>query len=173
MPLAPGDINGLSNDSRYAVKISAWLRSPKRAPTSYQIQEVDGIAFFDTINSFNKLVPEWPALQQRHFTRGYWWLAYLEETPVAFAGLVPFEPIPNTGYLKRCYVYPEHHGQGLQIRLMAVRELKARQLGWTHIVSECRESNKYSAANFIKAGYSQCEPEQPWERDSVYWVKAL
>ena len=57
---------------------------------SYQIHEVDGVAFTDTINAFNKLVPEWPLLQQRHFTKGYWWLAYLKESPVAFAGLVPF-----------------------------------------------------------------------------------
>lgn len=70
----------------------------------YQIQEVDGVTLSDTINAFNKLVPEWPLLQQRHFTKGYWWLAYLEERPVAFAGLVPFEPLPNIGYLKRCYV---------------------------------------------------------------------
>jgi GNAT superfamily N-acetyltransferase len=173
MALAPGVIDAASNDSRCAVKISTWLRSPGRSPTSYDIQEVDGVAFVDTISAFNKLVPEWPVLQQRHFSRGYWWLACFEQRPVAFAGLVPFEPIPNIGYLKRCYVYPEHHGHGLQIRLMAVRELKAKQLGWTHIVSECRESNEYSAANFVKAGYSPCEPEQPWERDSIYWVKAI
>ena len=30
-----------------------------------------------------------------------------------------------------------------------------------------------SMQNFIKAGYVQCEPEQPWEQDSVYWVKAI
>ena len=140
---------------------------------SYQIHEVDGVAFTDTINAFNKLVPEWPLLQQRHFTKGYWWLAYLQESPVAFAGLVPFEPFPNIGYLKRCYVNPDHHGHGLQFRLMVARESKAKQLGWTHLVSECRVNNKYSTANFTKAGFIQCEPEQPWERDSVYWVKAI
>jgi len=42
---------------------------------SYQIHEVDGVTFSDTSNAFNKLVPEWPVPQQRHFTRGYWWLA--------------------------------------------------------------------------------------------------
>jgi len=44
---------------------------------------------------------------------------------------------------------------------------------WTHLVSECRVNNKYSTANFTKAGFIQREPEQPWERDSVYWVKAI
>ena len=159
-----------------AVSHSFFQRRPRSQGVllmSYQIREVDGVAFSDTINAFNKLVPEWPVLQQRHFTKGYWWLAYLEERPVAFAGLVPFEPIPNIGYLKRCYVNPDHHGHGLQFRLMAARESKAKQLGWTHLVSECRVNNKYSTANFTKAGFIQCEPEQPWERDSVYWVKAI
>ena len=41
----------------------------------------------------------------------------------------------------------------------------------THRVSECRVNNKHSTANFTKAGFIQCEPEQPRERDSVYWVK--
>jgi GNAT superfamily N-acetyltransferase len=145
----------------------------RRSADAYQIHEVDGVTFSDRINTFNKLVPEWPVLQQRHFTKGYWWLVYLNEKPVAFAGLVPFEPLPNIGYLKRCYVYPDHHGHGLQFRLMMARELKAKQLGWTHLVSECRVNNKHSSANFIKAGFIQCEPEQPWERDSVYWVKAI
>jgi GNAT superfamily N-acetyltransferase len=140
---------------------------------AYQIHEVDGVVFSDAINAFNKLVPEWPALQQRHFTRGYWWLAYLKERPVAFAGLVPFEPLLNIGYLKRCYVNPEHQGQGLQLELMMARQLKAKQLGWTQLVGECPVNNRYSSANFVKAGFVQCEPEQPWERDSVYWGKTV
>ena len=68
---------------------------------------------------------------------------------------------------------PDHHGHGLQFKLIVARELKAKRLGWTHLVSECRVNNKYSTANFIKAGFIQCEPEQPWERDAVYWVKAI
>ena len=117
----------------------------------YQIQEVDGVTLSDTINAFNKLVPEWPPLQQGHFTKGYWWLAYLGERPVAFAGLVPFEPLPNIGYLKRCYVNPDHHGHGLQFRLMVARELKAKRLGWTHLVSECRVDNKILHGQFHKS----------------------
>jgi hypothetical protein len=81
---------------------SLFLRRPRSRGVllmGYQIHEVDGVTFSHTIDAFNKLVPEWPVLQQRHFTMGYWWLAYLEERPVAFAGLVPFEPLPNIGYL--------------------------------------------------------------------------
>lgn len=142
-------------------------RSQGVRPMPYQIQEVDGVTSSATINAF-KLVAEWPVLQQRHFTKGYWWLAYLEERPVALAGLVPFEPLPKIGYLKRRYVDPDHRGLGLQFKLMMARELKAKQLGWTHLVGEGPVNNKHSSANFIKAGFNQCEPEQPWERDSVY-----
>lgn len=139
----------------------------------YALREVDGITHADEIHRFNQLVPEWPPLQSRHFTDGYWWFAYLDENPVAFAGLVPFEPFPNIGYCKRCYVSPDHHGHGLQFRLLAARELKAKQLGWTHLVSECREDNFWSSANFRKAGFELCEPEQIWAKDSIYWIKAL
>jgi hypothetical protein len=59
---------------------------------SYQIHEVDGVTFSGTINAFNKLVPEWPVLQQRHFTKGYWWLAYLEEGPSRSLVLCPSNP---------------------------------------------------------------------------------
>jgi GNAT superfamily N-acetyltransferase len=148
-------------------------RNLSKSQMPYRIHEVNGVTFAETINAFNKLVPEWPELQPRHFTNGYWWFAYLDDKPIAFAGLVPFAPFPDIGYLKRCYVMPDHHGHGLQVRLMCAREVKARQLGWTHLVSECRVENKFSAANFLKAGFELCEPEQPWEKNSVYWVKRL
>lgn len=135
------------------------------------ITEVDGLAFADIIFHLNSLVLEWPELQPRHYKDGHWWLAYLEDKPVAFAGLVPF--LPNIGYLKRCLVMPGHNGHGLQFRLMKARELKAKQLGWTHIVSDCREDNHYSAGNFLKAGFEQFEPEQLWEKNSIYWIKSL
>lgn len=133
------------------------------------IHEVGGIASKGLIKEFNALEPEWPELQERHFTHGFWWIAFLEEEPVAFAGLVPF--LPKIGYLKRCFV--KRRGYGLQYRLMAAREIKAKQLGWTHLVSDCRKTNEHSANNFRKAGYDEFIPEQPWEVDSIYWIKSL
>jgi hypothetical protein len=61
----------------------------------------------------------------------------------------------------------------LQFRLMCVRETKARQLGFTHLVSECLEENTYSAANFRRSGFVQTFPEQPWAKDSIFWIKTL
>jgi L-amino acid N-acyltransferase YncA len=143
----------------------------------YEIHEVDASApiIAGMIHRFNSRVQEWPPLLKHHLENGFWWLAFIDEAfPIAFAGLVPFEPFPNIGYMKRCYVAPDHHGHGLQFRMMCARELKARQLGWTQLVSECRADNSYSAANFRRAGFERCDPEQCWgEPGSIYWVKNL
>lgn len=141
----------------------------------YQIQEVDGITFGDTIHWFNSLAPEcFPALQDHHLEKGFWWLVRHNTFPVAFAGMVPFEPFPNVGYLKRAFVMAEHRGNGLQASLMRHREDKARRIGWTTLVSECAASNVHSARNFAAAGFEQVEPEQRWgAANSLYWRKAL
>lgn len=141
---------------------------------TYELHEVDGVTFAETLAGLNRLVPEWPELQTRHFENGYWWIAYHGGEIVAFAGLVPMTPFVGYGYLKRCYVKPDHYGHGLQFRMMVAREVKARQLEWTHLVSECLSTNSFSSGNFRRAGFSVCEPEQKWgEPGSVYWVKEL
>ena len=143
----------------------------------YRIVEVDGYepAIAVQLHAFNHCVPEvFPPLKPHHLENGFWWLVYLDAEAIAFAGLVPFEPFPKTGYLKRSYVSPDHRGNALQLRLLGVREQKARELKWTHLVSECKLKNIPSANNLIRAGYTLCEPEQPWgEPGSIYWVKEL
>ncbi len=142
----------------------------------YQIKEVDGVEFAETLTSLNSLVPEWPVLQPKHFERGYWWLVFLGGEVVGFAGLTPFEPLPDIGYMKRCYIAPDHHGHGLQYRMLTARIARARELCWTHIVSDCDASNIYSANNFRRAGFSLTDPEQKWAerpRPSLYWILEL
>lgn len=151
---------------------------------TYELHEVPGLEFSETLRNLNSLVPEWPQIQDRHLVDGFWWVVFTTKRakcnpqvrgkPVAFAGLVPMVPFPRVGYLKRCLVLPDHHGHGLQYRLMMARELKARQLGWTHLVSECLEGNSFSAGNFRKAGFVQCDPEQKWgDPNSIYWIKCV
>jgi GNAT superfamily N-acetyltransferase len=131
----------------------------------------------EQICRFNSMAPDtFPALQDRHFERGHWWLAYPlgQSEPVAFAGMVPFEPFPLVGYLKRAFVLPAARGHRLQLRLLEEREAKARQLGWTLLVSECGPDNRASAANFAKAAFQTFEPEQRWGApNSLYWKKDL
>lgn len=144
----------------------------------YEIVEVDASdpAIVDLLNAFNDLAPEiFPPLKARHFETGYWWIVYHGMLPVAFAGLVPMEPF-GAGYCKRCFVAPDHVGHGLQLRLLFVREVKSRELGYTHLVSECAPDS-HSIANFRRAGFERMteeDIEQPWGKPgAIYWVKKL
>lgn len=143
----------------------------------YQVVEVDShdpdIA--ETIDRLNSLAPEtFPPLQARHYEHGHWWFAFCGAELVGFAGLVPMTPFKSTGYLKRAFVLHEHRGHGLQHQFLLLREAKAKQLGWTLLVSECSAYNGPSARSFEKAGYSRCEPEQRWGAlNSVYWAKEI
>src|SRR3954469_20612548 len=107
---------------------------------TYIIEEVDGEEHSSEIDGFNAMAPEvFPVLKSHHHTDGHWWFAYHEETgkPVAFAGLVDFQ-LHKIAYFKRCWVAPEHRGRGdLQFRFLTTREVKARELGYAQIVTEC------------------------------------
>jgi GNAT superfamily N-acetyltransferase len=147
--------------------------------TIYSVEEVDGSdpEIAAELRRFNAMAPEvFPELTESHLSDGHWWLVYNnDDEAVAFAGMVDMEPFRKVVYLKRCYVLPDHLGHGLQLRLMFVREVKARELGYTQIVSECFEDS-HSILNFRRSGYERISPEQPWgkngERD-LYWSKIL
>lgn len=141
----------------------------------YRIREVDGLddEIEQTIHALHSQTSSFPAIESGAFERGYWWLAYFLDEPVAFAGLVPSASWENVGYLKRAGVLPEHRGHGLQRRLMRVRENKAKRLGWTHIISDCTD-NLHSANNFIRCGYQLYQPSRPWAfANTLYWRKEL
>lgn len=140
--------------------------------SDYLIREVSGREHRDTLINFNAMNPAFPLLQDRHFD-GYWFFAYWNEIPVAFAGLVEMFPFPRVGYLKRCYVDPSHRGQGLQQKLLYHRELKAVDLGWMCLVADVDENNSHSNLNFEQCDYERTNPEQPWAKDSLYWAKNL
>lgn len=145
--------------------------------SAYHIMEVDGSdrAYAEVIHRFNRMVPEvFPPLTDHHLEAGFWWVAYDAHAPVAIAGLVPFEPFPNVGYLKRAFVLPDHRGHGLQLRFMYLREAKAISLGWHLLASETAADNVASGRSFARAGYEKTSPEQPWGvQPSIYWVKRL
>jgi len=142
----------------------------------YAIHEVDGPLNADLLDSLNALAPEiFPPLTPQHYSDGFWFIAYHHEIPCAFAGLVPFWPFQEYAYFKRCLITsPEHYGHGIQFRMMMARELRARQAGYTTVVSECGPKNHFSASNFRKAGFELVEPEQKWAGpNDLYWRKVL
>ncbi len=130
----------------------------------------------EAIHRFNGMNHAFPSLKPRHIMEGSWWFAYLDGEPVAFSGLVPFHPFDRVAYFKRCYVMPDHQGHGIQLRMMYMREQRARETGYTMIVSDCAANNIYSAYNFGRAGFEVFEPEQPWAEvpvHSIYWKKTI
>ncbi|MFK4505943.1 GNAT family N-acetyltransferase [Bradyrhizobium daqingense] len=107
------------------------------------------------------------------FGLGAWWLAYHDDDPVGFAGVVPSTHARNSGYFCRVGVLQRHRGRGLQLRLMRAIEARGRRLGWNSIVSDTTD-NPASANNFIEAGYRLYEPEAPWAWSrTLYWRKRL
>lgn len=108
----------------------------------------------------------------------FWWIAYSNREPAAFAALAEAYATPNLGYLKRAGVLPEHRGKGLQLRLIRVREAYARKLGCTGMITDTT-NNPASANTLIKAGYRLYQPANPWAftcdmgQHSLYWEKNL
>lgn len=140
----------------------------------YRIREADGhdedIA--ETLTDLHRLtffdgapIPE--------FDHGHWWLASHENTPIAFAGVVPSTRAFNAGYFCRVGVLRKHRGRALQLRLMRALELRARRNGWSAIVSDTTE-NLVSANSFIRAGYRLYQPRYPWGYpNTLYWRKTI
>ena len=119
----------------------------------YRIREVDGQddEVSDALADLHRLTFFGGAPIPR-FDWGYWWLAYREATPVAFAGVVPSIHARSAGYICRVGVLKSHCGRSLQVRLMRAMELRALRNGWSCMVSDTTQ-NIASANNFIRAGY--------------------
>jgi GNAT superfamily N-acetyltransferase len=108
--------------------------------------------------------------------RGYWWLVYESEAPklpIGFCGLTEALATPGTAYLKRAGVLRAYRGQGLQRRMITVRERKARRLGIAYMLTDTTD-NPASANSLIRAGYRIFEPAYRWAfNHSIYWRKDL
>jgi GNAT superfamily N-acetyltransferase len=106
-------------------------------------------------------------------SQGWWWIAYDQGKPVAFAGLVRSISWGDCGYLCRAGVISLYRGKGIQKKLIAVRAKKAKKLGYKWLVSDTRD-NHPSANSLAKAGFRMFTPTNPWGyNDTLYWRKRL
>jgi GNAT superfamily N-acetyltransferase len=104
---------------------------------------------------------------------GYWWIVRKDRNPIAFLGMTTVDENPNWGYIARVGVLPEARGKGIQKHLMRVAERRARQLGWSKLISTTL-NNPPSANSFIACGYKTYEPAGPWGyTGTIYWMKDL
>ena len=138
----------------------------------YRIRNVDGQddEIADTLEELHRLT-FFDSAAVPDFELGHWWMAYRQNMPVAFAGLIPSTHAEDAGYLCRVGVLREHWGKALQFRLMRAVEARTRNNGWNWIVSDTTE-NIPSANNFIRAGYRLYRPQAPWGwPETLYWRK--
>lgn len=106
-------------------------------------------------------------------TDGYWWIGYYCNLPVAYVGMLTVESWPKAGYIARVGVMSDYRGQGLQKRLLAICERKARAIGWKHLISTTY-CNPASANSFVARQYRIYEPQIRWgAEETIYWIKKI
>lgn len=113
-------------------------------------------------------------LTKKDIQKGYAWLVYTRENEaVAFALACPAVTTPFGFYLSRVGVLEPYRGQGLQRRLITVRERKAKSLGKTVSITDTT-FNVPSANSLIRSGYLLYKPDFPWAfPETLYWRKTL
>lgn len=139
---------------------------------AYRIREVDGDYEADTLASLHHRTfgPEVP---HGDYGDGFWWLAYFEDAPIAFAGVCESAYDDNMGYFSRVGVLKQHRGNSLQQRLMRTLETKSRRVGWKRVVTDTTNTI-HSSNNIIAAGYRLYSPRHPWAfPNTLYWKKDL
>jgi len=106
-------------------------------------------------------------------TVGFWWIAYQGTLPVGFCAMSRSRHWIDAGYLSRSGVIPSHRGNGLQKRLIQVRQRKAKLLGWNWLISDTRD-NQPSSNSLINMGFKLYTPSNPWGfSDTLYWRKKI
>ena len=148
---------------------------------NFRIREVDATEehYNEELTNLHDLTFLDPSIRA-DFENGYWWLVWDDEfppsakhPPMAFCGFTLAALTPGAGYLKRAGVMRAFRGQGLQRRLITVREKKARTLGLVTMLTDTTD-NPPSANSLIRAGYRIFEPSYRWAFNySIYWTKDL
>jgi len=137
----------------------------------YRIRAVEVSEFGDDIIEMDLACLKEEAIKPELIDQ--WWIAFLDDAPVAYAGLHPSSHHKRAGFLARAGVLPKHRGNGLQRRLIRVREKEAIKRRLFRMVSFTR-NNPPSANNLIACGYSVFIPKKLWApSDATYWHKVL
>ena len=144
----------------------------------YQIKQAKTRLDFDAIttlhlDSYSGGIKEIPDLD-----KGKWWLVWDRGKPIAFAGIYLSHNYLRTAYLCRVAVKYSYRGQGLQKKLLHVRERWARVNGIDWLITETWANNFPSSNSLINCGYKLWQPKYGWrmQEDGIkplYWKKLL
>ena len=104
-----------------------------------------------------------------------WWVAWQDTKAVGFCGLARATDKKGPyGILLRAAVAPEARGQGIQRRMIKVRDACARKQGLRCVLTYTAGYNITSANNLIREGYILYKPHYAWGlRQGLYFWKAL
>ncbi|RLI46826.1 hypothetical protein DRO61_08760 [Candidatus Bathyarchaeota archaeon] len=98
-----------------------------------------------------------------------WWIVWDENhNPVGYCGVVLYG---DFAVHKRCGVLPTARGQGLQKKMLRLRENFAKKKGAESIYTYVSVQNVISANNLIKVGYRVYNPEWRWGGDDFLYVE--
>ena len=135
------------------------------------IREVDSAINYELLNRLQKQCL--PNDTIYNVLTGHWWIAYDNNVPIAFAGMVRSNRWLDAGYLCRSGVITQYRGKGIQKKLVAVREKKAKKLHWNWLITDTYH-NPASSNSLINAGFKLFDPSEPWGANgTLYWRKRI
>ncbi len=91
--------------------------------------------------------------------------------PVAYCGFRHWHT--DRAFLNRAGVVRQYRGLGLQLRMIRLRERRARAEGYVRLLTYTVAGNVPSANNLIKAGYRQWVPSGGAEEGVDHWYRDL
>tara|TARA_B100001094_G_C17536787_1_gene487233 strand:+ start:115 stop:543 length:429 start_codon:yes stop_codon:yes gene_type:complete len=125
------------------------------------------------INMQKVCLPEDKPIRPTKEKANWWWVGRELEQPVCFASLKQSSQWCDTVYLARSGVLPKWRGQGLQKKMITIREKFARKLGYNWVITDTTD-NLPSSNSLISKGYKMFYPSNPWGySNSLYWRKEL
>lgn len=103
-----------------------------------------------------------------------YWLALHGDLPFGYCSMRPSVIDPYAIFLSRCVVTLGARGQGLQRRMIRVREREARRLDFWRCTTYTARDNMASAHNLIRCGYTLYRPTPPYAGDDeLYFERHL
>jgi GNAT superfamily N-acetyltransferase len=98
------------------------------------------------------------------------WLALDDDgTPVGFCIARRLTREPKVVFFQRVGVLPYAQGQGLQRRMIRVRERWARAIGATSGITYTTYENHESIVNLLRCGWRFYTPASPWVGANVHY----